>query len=897
MFRKYEFAAVCTLLFMLALACRVSAADIYAVLGSNPQSENLAISGADETAEYNGKSGIKLYVDENGSGNGYLYADVNDDVAYDISDYTNVTVSVTYYDGDYGWFKLMYDSLAGAQTRSELVYLENTGEWKTHSFRLDRAAFSNFCKKNDFVISVADPSAANSYLKRSSYPVVISRVDVNIENTREYVSATVANSRQGNVFYSGETPEFNVSFKNRLGKSSSFRAVYSVYDYGGSLITQSSDEFSINSRETLADRKKIEINKFGLYILKVEISNSDGLYSVSETKFSYCIKNSFVNSSKGICHDWNWDASEIPLIKNAGFGIVRVTVPWSAVESNAGEYTINPSYDEFINTLIENQIEPLVILGVENYKYISNSDKPHSIVSNNAGLEAYRKYCEFVAHYFKGRVRKYEVWNEPDMCNSSKTAGYINPTDEQAYWYAEMIKAAYGAVKNEDETAEISVLSMARAIYGGISWAQTVLEKLNGEHCFDKISLHMYTGETTPEWRNLPERLENWRSMAREQGYDAESFVFTEFGFSTDTGAYTSSVTEEMQAAYAVRENTIFDGDSLKHQSLLYCFADPGNSLDYKEDCFGIVKSRTAEIPLSAKPAYAALAAFNNMTNGAIECAKMIGTHGGGADGSAEKFVYKYKLAMKDVYVCWAEKTTALIEASFFGENTVFYDIYGNRIEPDDGTLELSAIPVYAVTDYAAARENFADGNVRIVCAADGRRQEENVSFVAFKPNSEADENKIESALYINEYTTDENGLFFPEFNAEPFPGEYTAYYSNGEKNKIKFTVINSSLNGINIYKGSEKVESLTEIQTGEVITATAALPEKFSEAADISVACYSEGVLKFIVTGRNCKPDEFGFVKFDFTIPDKGEFDALQITAWNSLAGMVPIATYKKLV
>ncbi len=54
-----------------------------------------------------------------------------------------VGVEVDYFDEGHGKFTITYDGLTGNFTDGEIVQLEDTGEWKTHTFYLYDAEFAN----------------------------------------------------------------------------------------------------------------------------------------------------------------------------------------------------------------------------------------------------------------------------------------------------------------------------------------------------------------------------------------------------------------------------------------------------------------------------------------------------------------------------------------------------------------------------------------------------------------------------------------------------------------------------------------------------------------------------------------------------------------------------------
>lgn len=69
----------------------------------------------------------------------YIYLDVNNAFAYAIS--SDVWVTVEYFDGDTDQWALNYDGVSDPYVWTESVMLQNTGQWKRHTFHLTDAYF------------------------------------------------------------------------------------------------------------------------------------------------------------------------------------------------------------------------------------------------------------------------------------------------------------------------------------------------------------------------------------------------------------------------------------------------------------------------------------------------------------------------------------------------------------------------------------------------------------------------------------------------------------------------------------------------------------------------------------------------------------------------------------
>jgi hypothetical protein len=69
----------------------------------------------------------------------FIYLDVNNDFAFATP--SDVWVTVEYFDGGTDQWSFQYDSLSDHYTQTESVILQDTGQWKRHTFHLADAYF------------------------------------------------------------------------------------------------------------------------------------------------------------------------------------------------------------------------------------------------------------------------------------------------------------------------------------------------------------------------------------------------------------------------------------------------------------------------------------------------------------------------------------------------------------------------------------------------------------------------------------------------------------------------------------------------------------------------------------------------------------------------------------
>lgn len=140
-------------------------------------------------------------------------------------------------------------------------------------------------------------------------------------------------------------------------------------------------------------------------------------------------------------------------IKNTDIKFIRMDMPWKLIEKKKGELSIPTDIDQKISLLLENNIEPILILDYGN-KFYDKADKP---ISNDA-ISAFSRYAAFVADHFKGKVYFYQIWNEWDGNVGNTTPGDVNS-------YKKLVKSVYPEVKKIDTKIKIITSSFSAAAF------------------------------------------------------------------------------------------------------------------------------------------------------------------------------------------------------------------------------------------------------------------------------------------------------------------------------------------------------------------------------------------------------------------------------------------------
>jgi polysaccharide biosynthesis protein PslG len=280
-------------------------------------------------------------------------------------------------------------------------------------------------------------------------------------------------------------------------------------------------------------------------------------------------------------------SSSLALISQAGANSVRDDVPWAQVERVKGQLAMPSGVDNLVDQALKANVQPLLILDYGNPFYDSG-EKP---VSPQA-LTAFARYAVFVVQHFKGRVHRYEMWNEWNVTTGNTRSG----TPQE---YVQFLRVVYPAVKAIDPSA----VFIAGAIGGlKLDWLSAMLSA-GAIGSFDALSIHPYnfgrSTRTGDVWAQ--DMLATEAAIHRyTEGRDIPLYI-TEMGWPTYSGS--TGISPKQAGVYLAQMFLLARTMTFIKGIWWYDFRDDGWDTSNKENDFGLVDPN-----LKPKPAFAALA-------------------------------------------------------------------------------------------------------------------------------------------------------------------------------------------------------------------------------------------------------------------------------------------------
>ena len=170
----------------------------------------------------------------------------------------------------------------------------------------------------------------------------------------------------------------------------------------------------------------------------------------------------------------------------SGVKWVRFAAEWRKIETAKGIYDTNflAKFDAIINRLNDNGVNVVLILVNTPTWASSMPNEPYPQKYTPANYQDWSNYVSFITNRYKGKVKSWEVWNEPDWATF-----WGSSVDD----YNTLLQTAYTAIKTTDSsnTVVLGGLAVANSSYGLNSWFDTLMSKGAGSY-FDVINYHAY---------------------------------------------------------------------------------------------------------------------------------------------------------------------------------------------------------------------------------------------------------------------------------------------------------------------------------------------------------------------------------------------------------------------
>lgn len=614
----------------------------YAILGERLEENGLELTVGDvNTPIVSDYEGVSCWALDPTIGNAtrFIYVNLEDDIAYQMTDGTNFEVVVEYMDNGHSSLTLEYPyyavnnnlivpthgtAVAEDKFVKELDYLDftDTNTWKKHKWLLQAPSMKNAMKGADFRIGVYSDTMGFS----TDGKVYIKSISVKKLDTKDQVGIDIDSELLGNIFYTGEPMSFEVTFdpgKNerykKINQSYKAQAVLSLIDDAGEIVRQETREVSVSPDKLTKTNVSFDVDTYGLYKIKAElISTEKNIYSEYHERCSYVRseKGKILNPKAGISVaslvDGELSKWHAEVLANAGFSSARMH--YGAPEAigtltelhRPDNVAMRPAYDEYIQDMKAKGIDVTCYFSSQNNEIGKTQQIPNTPLARRAWLEA---EMEFIGKLY-GSISLWETINEPNFRIPQKADYNMQDT-------ADLINATVPVLKENFRKLTIGGPQLGH-VANKYNWVGQFIET-GAMDLLDVYTLHMYT------WDDDPITLNWWTAMTangstlqelvdlfEKNNIDKEVYV-TEYGYSAFHQVCTS---EWLQACWNIQNTIELLKDDFSQKNFIFRLDNAQvNKRTEREHNFGLVRSVNASAtvdPGAAKEQYLAFSNFNH---------------------------------------------------------------------------------------------------------------------------------------------------------------------------------------------------------------------------------------------------------------------------------------------
>ncbi len=284
--------------------------------------------------------------------------------------------------------------------------------------------------------------------------------------------------------------------------------------------------------------------------------------------------------------------------QNAGVSWTREEMGWHRIEPRPGQFDFS-WVDPAINAATQRGIS---VIGLLDYN-VDRSGGTARISYAMPDLGAWSNYVRQVVSRYKGRVRYWQIWNEP----LSET--YFTGHDPAQY--ARLLATSYDLIKSIDPGAQVLTAGFSPF---GLPWMDQMAEA-GGRDKFDIIAVHPYVNSSYVPGSSMSPESVYWATtdINLVMGWAARNgnkpVWATEFGWNTFDGA-PNRVDTQQQANYLARAYIMGLASPIQKFFVYQFHEDTSNP----EDRYGLLGTDWRGI----KPAYNAYKNMVARLNGAI---------------------------------------------------------------------------------------------------------------------------------------------------------------------------------------------------------------------------------------------------------------------------------------
>lgn len=615
---------------------------------------------------------------------------------------------------------------------TEILDFTDTKIWKSHSWIIDGPAMKNTLNGYDLRVGIH-----GTKLGYSTGSAVVSSVKLKKLNKKRFVNIKVSSENYGNIFFTGDEMKFNIDFNNNINQAAGAKygtyntdVTYTLTDSIGGIVETKHDTVKIKPYETSKKKVTFNVDKYDVYLLKVEINNDElGLYSDTTSKCSYVrsTRGKIINPRCGTSTANTQEGDEIgKLINYAGIQYARINLSSRFIIRSsyddvtpAGTPALGGPYKEFVKALLDNNVKVTAYHGNDQTSIIYSEDKSR-MPNTDLGRQRWTEAESAAIDWFGDSITVWEIFNEANLLTPFREDRYAVPT-------AELIKYEYPILKKRHPNViiggpQVTVVGNSNVYING--YYPEIFIKNGGADDIDFFSQHCYLWGKDPITNSpvdYPEggSVKDYKELMRKYGVKNKEVWCTEYGYA----AYHKGCRDEQQqAAWNIQQTLMMCEDNATDKYFIFridnAYTEDRTDPEKNFGLIGVVSyNGIPEIKdkAHAKPGYLAFSNFNILMYDAEYYSRV--------DVNKNTLGYRYKKTETDtdLLTLFTNKDSDKVSVDLGTNSVTLTDMFGNeqKLISNDGkyTFTVTQEPFYVegkfnnfeIVDDSSAAPNLSE--------------------------------------------------------------------------------------------------------------------------------------------------------------------------------------------
>lgn len=310
-------------------------------------------------------------------------------------------------------------------------------------------------KKLDFPVSFYglainfDPASGQG--EASLLSLTMSGKNLNFPTAADKIALEIETGNPIRVLRPGEESKLALTFHNQGIET--YQAVAEVeFEDFYTRTFQKKYPLKLAAGEKVSFPVDIKFPAYGIWYVRARLSHADAIPTTISRSFAYFAP---TGPTPGKSTGFHWSVSSHTQSKpldeqkleaiaagQIGIKVVREDAYWNYVQPKKGEWRFD-RMDQTVGIFEEQGVETQIILCYcAGWAALNKEHGGRSVPEPTAWAE----FCRKMAEHYRGRIRFYEVWNEPDL------VGFARFTPEA---YAQMMLSAYKEIKAVNPQAQV----------------------------------------------------------------------------------------------------------------------------------------------------------------------------------------------------------------------------------------------------------------------------------------------------------------------------------------------------------------------------------------------------------------------------------------------------------